>query len=234
MSHSFDIRFDPERADPSRVWLASLVITPVDDFSGAVVTGPIKAEIKTLGKTARRSLSGHLIFERLEPNKTYTVDIDPEDAGYFSPAARDIPVPQVRSLPGQPKAGDTRLERLTLRPDRIVDGEAMVLRGGIVDAAGNEAPDVVLRADVTLFVDPADTNPPSPANPAAALLSFTTKTNSKGNFGLRMRPPQVSLSSKPRLPVMTTVSLKINANEVWAGQMKDLSTTIIPNPIALP
>ncbi len=234
MTHSFDIIFDPDRTDPGRAFLASIVITPVDAFDGRVVSGPIKARIARLEKTATRTLSGHLVFERLEEGKDFTVSLDPTDAGYFAPADRDIPVPQPRVAPGGDPAGDTRVVGLIRMPEFVRDGEAMILRGGVQDAAGEDADAVVLNAEVRLFEDPDDPDPPQPIDPMAPPLRFTTRTNAKGNFAMRMHAPRVSLANAPRLPVICSVTLQIGADEVWAGEIKDLSTRVIPDPIPLP
>ena len=235
MSHTFDILLDPDRADPGRAFLASIVLTPVDAFDGRIVTGPVIARIPRYGKTATRSLSGHLAFERLEAGRVYTVVIDPTRAGYFSPPDRDIPVPQPRARPDEPLAqNDTRVIALVRLPDFVRDGEAMVLRGAVEDAARAPAPGVRLTARVDLFQDPNDPDPPQLAAPGARAPVFTTLTNAKGNFAIRMRPPRVSLANTPRLPVTGTVTLDIGGAPVWTGQIRDLSTRVLPDPIRLP
>ena len=234
MSHSFAVLFDPDRADPDRAFRASIVLTPLDDFDGAIVAGPVKARIADLGKTATRSLSGHLVFERLKAGQDYRVSVDPVQAGYFAPTDRDIPVPQPRASPDEVLAGDTRILRLFRLPDFVRDGEAMVLRGAVVDAAGEGMNGVVLTAVVGLAPDAADPDPPQLADPAAPLQVFTTRTNAKGNFAIRMRPPRVSLANTPRLPITGDVSLRIGDAEVWAGEIRDLSTRVMADPIQLP
>ena len=234
MSHSFDIVFDPHRADPGRAALASIVLTPVDDFDGAIVAEGVNARIATLGRTAMRSLSGHLVFERLAADQAYGVSIEPERAGYFAPADLTIPVPQPRSKPNEILPGDTRVVRLVRMPDFVRDGEAMVLRGAIVNAAGDGAEDVALTAVVDLAQDVADPDPPQPADPAAPLPVFNTRTNAKGNFAIRMRPPRVSLSNAPRLPIVGDVSLRIDGVQVWRGPIRDLATEVVKLPIQHP
>ena len=143
-------------------------------------------------------------------------------------------MPQPRAKPDEVLANDTRVVALTRLPDFVRDGEAMVLRGAVVDAAGKEAGDVVLTAVVDLALDPADPDPPQPADPAAPLPAFTTRTNARGNFAIRMRPPRLSCANTPRLPVTCAVRLRIGAAQVWAGDIRDLSTRVVPDPIPLP
>lgn len=232
MSHNFPINFDPrpEREAPGRPRLLDIVITPLDGFTGRVVRG-VGAKIAQQSRRARVSLGGHLVFERLFDEPRHLVAIDPARAGYFTPAPREIVMPQVRLRPdavfadaaalAAALATDTRIVRLMLRPEHVVYGETMVVRGQVV-RAGEPAEGVV----VTGTVD------------GAAAPVFRTQTNGRGNFAIRMRPPDIVLGvGAVPVPVTATARLFFDGVEKWrsdtdpelqpAGMLRDLATHVI-------
>ena len=118
-------------------------------------------------------------------------------------------------------ATDTRIVRLMLRPEHVVDGEAMVVRGQVV-RAGEPAEGVV----VTGTVD------------GAAAPVFRTQTNGRGNFAIRLRPPDIVLGvGAVPVPVTATARLFFDGVEKWrsdtdpdlqpAGMLRDLATHVI-------
>ncbi|MEP1497401.1 hypothetical protein, partial [Pseudophaeobacter sp.] len=186
-------------------------------------------------RRARVSLGGHLVFERLFDESRHLVAIDPARAGYFTPPPREIVMPQVRVRPDSVFANaaaraavlatDTRIERLMLRPEHVVDGEAMVVRGYVVRASAPAE-----GVAVTGTVD------------GAASPVFTTQTNSRGNFAIRLRPPDIILGvGAVPVPVTATARLFFDGVEKWrsdtdpdlqpAGVLRDLATHAIRAPI---
>ena len=77
MTHSFDINFEPRavREAPGRASVLDVVFTPVDGFTGQIAPG-VRAEIRNQVRKARRSLSGHLVFERLIAADKHLVEFD--------------------------------------------------------------------------------------------------------------------------------------------------------------
>ncbi|WP_377188382.1 hypothetical protein [Ruegeria meonggei] len=222
MTHSFPIIFDPNREAPERTSPASIVVTPLDSFTRRMIQGPITAKLRDWGNKARRSASGHLVFERLTAGKTYTVEVDAERAGYFQPKPYNITVRADQKDP-VPDAG--RILTLTLRPDRVSDGEALIVRGEVVDASGERVAGQVLDAKVKLATE-------TQVRPGA--LTFSTQTNARGNFAMRMRPPPVSLSTTPKFPLLVDVSFEIAGTEVWSGKVRDFTTLILDTAIVVP
>ena len=236
MSHSFPIYFDPraDREAPDRPRRLDIAITPVDDFTGQLIRG-VTAEITRQSRKARSTLGGHLVFEHLFEEAKHLIAIDPSRSGYFTPDPREIVMPQVRVSPhdtfanpaarAAALANDTRIERLVLRPENVVDGEAMVVRGQVI-RAGEPAESV----EVTGTLD------------GAAEPLFRTLTNGRGNFAIRLRPPESPLGvGAVPVPVTATARLLFDGGFEWRsdtdpdlqpeGVLRDLTTYVIRNPI---
>ncbi|MEZ5875573.1 MAG: hypothetical protein R3D30_12380 [Hyphomicrobiales bacterium] len=236
MTHTFDIDFEPRtmREAPERISILDIVITPLDGFTGRIVSG-VRAEIKKQARRARRSLSGHLVFERLIPADRNLVEFDVTGTGYFPPRPREIAMPQVRVKPTDSFADedertaildtDTRLLRLIRRPEAVIDGEAMIVRGGVL-RDGTWAAGVEVTGE-------ADGNPEV----------FRTLTNERGVFAIRLRPPTPILDADAvRVPVRARVSLRFDGGHEWrsdeadgtdeeSGTLADLRTHVIRDPI---
>jgi len=236
MTHSFDIDFEPRalREAPGRASVLDIVITPIDGFTGRIVPG-MRAEIKKQARKARRSLSGHLVFERLIAADEHLVEFDLAGTGYFPPPPREIAIPQVRVKPtdefvdaadkAAKLAADTRLLRLIKRPDAVIDGEAMIVRGGVIkDGAWAEGVKVTGTAE---------------GNPE----EFQTLTNERGVFAIRLRPPAPLLDTDGvRIPLRARVSLFFDGGHEWrsddgdgddeeSDMLVDLRTHVIRDPI---
>ena len=218
MSHAFEIIFDPLPDREARASRLDRVITPVDDFTGRIVTRGVSARVPREERMARRSLSGHLVFENLLTPAPLTVEIDAEAAGYFSPEPLIFPAPQVHDAPGE---ANIRVLRLILRPDRVIDGESAVIRGGV-----KRGPDWIAGADVrgrvSGFGPPADTR------------EFNTRTDARGSFALRVRMPVASQSGGGvAIPQEFDVALRVRegANEktrtVRARELQTVTVNVI-------
>lgn len=237
MSHSFDIIFEPRpvREAPERTRLLDIVITPVDDFTGQIVPGGVYAVIRRQLMRAGRSLGGHLVFERLIPADKHLVEIEPSEAGYFTPNSREIEMPQVRVNPTDTFANeaakqaalatDTRIVRLIRRPAFVIDGEAMVVRGSVIkDGAPAVGVEVTGEAEGNLTV-------------------FRTLTNDRGSFAIRLHPPAPMLDADAVVvPVRARVTLKFDGGHEWKSDdedgddedsdtLEDLRTHVIRDPI---
>lgn len=237
MSHTFDIAFEPKaaREAPERTLRLDIVITPVDAFTEQVVTG-VQAQIKRQSKIARRSLSGHLVFERLLPRDRHLVEFETRGTGYFEPPARQIQMPQVKILPKQmfdndaafqaALAADTRILRLIRRPEAVVDGEALIIRGGVIKD-GEPAEGVPVTG--TIVGQPA--------------IVFDALTNELGAFAIRLRLPAPPLDADAvAVPQTARVSLLFDGGHEWRseadptlgtvqGRLEDMRTHIIRTPI---
>jgi hypothetical protein len=213
MTHSFDIHFDPRPVRETRARLLDLVISPIDDFTGRVIVGGVTAEIPRQRMRGGRSLSGHLVFERLIPEGKHVIHIGPKAAGYFTPDPIEIDMPQ--NL-------DTRIVRLIQRPDAVVDGASMVVRGSVVQqGSAHPVEGQVIEGRIVGIARP-----------------FTTRTNGRGNFALRLQPPAPILGADPVLvPVTADVTLKF----VGAGipdrvlnNVKDMRTRVLDAAVEIP
>jgi hypothetical protein len=247
MTHSFKINFDPlaDRLKPERTLKLDIVMTPVDAFDQTIVHG-VKANIEKLGKRAGVSLSGHLVFERLpEQFDEHLVTFDMDGTGYFPEPPRLIALPQVRVKPAElfpvpddpadpdplavALARDTRLLRLIRRPEAVIDGTAMIVRGGVVrDGKPAEGVDVT----GSVFED----DPP-------AKDEFSTRTNEKGNFAIRLRLPPPALDADAvEVPQRAHVRLRFDDAHEWRSdqdimpqgedhRLTDMTSYIIRDPI---
>jgi len=233
MSHSFEINFEPLaiRESPERITNLDIVITPIDAFTGQIVPG-IQAKISTQLKRAQRSLSGHLIFEKLLPADTHTIEFDVTGTGYFQPPNRVIDMPQVKVKPTdifeneadkQAKLlSDTRLLHLIKRPESVDDGDAMVVRGR-VRKAGEWAEGVEIIGVV-------DDEPEQ----------FRSLTNERGVFAIQLRPPNPVLDADAvEVPVQGRVVLLFDGGNEWNSDgvapglntLEDLKTHVIRDAI---
>jgi hypothetical protein len=236
MTHTFDIDFEPLaiRSAPGRASVLDIVITPVDGFTGRIVFGA-QAKIRKQARRARRSLSGHLVFERLIAADKHLVEFDVAGTGYFAPPPREIAMPQVKVKPDdefvdeadkQVKLdADTRILRLVKRPEAVLDGEAMIVRGGVVKD-GDWADGV----EVTGTVE---------GNPEV----FRSLTNARGVFAIRLRPPAPVLDADAvTVPVRARVRLLFDGGHEWRSDdgdgvdeesdtLEDLRTHVIREPI---
>ncbi|MCH5377092.1 MAG: hypothetical protein JJ992_24275, partial [Planctomycetes bacterium] len=214
MTHSFDIGFDPRSDREKRTWRLDLVISPIDDFTGRVITGGVIAEIPLQGARARRSLSGHLVFERLFPADKHLVDIDPEAAGYFAPDPVAVQMPQ--------DDREMRVVRLIRRPDAVEDGASMVVRGSVVrQGSGSPVEGQLVQGKIAGIAEP-----------------FRTLTNERGNFALRLRPPAPFLGADPvRVPMVADVTLafvEAGIPEMMLAEVEDMHTRVLPAQVEIP
>lgn len=215
MSHSFAINFEPRPERERQTRRLDVVITPVDDFTGRIIVGGVAAEIPRQRVRAGQSLSGHLVFERLIPEARHVVHVDPEAAGYFHYGTVEIDMPQDR---------DTRIVRLIQRPDAVVDGSSMIVRGSVVQqGSGDPVADLAVTGRV-----------------AGVARQFTTRTNGRGNFALCLQPP--------RPPSMDTteavaVPLKADVTLIFAGagipdivlnDVEDMCTRVLDAEVVIP
>ncbi|MEL6168998.1 MAG: hypothetical protein AAFR35_09920 [Pseudomonadota bacterium] len=211
MTHSFPIHFDPLPEREARASVVQCVITPVDRFTGLIVAG-ISARVPGQAAVARRSLSGHLVFERLIAAAPIRVSFDAGRTGYFTPEPRDFVLPQDPLDPVQ------RQVALDLRPDRVTDGEAATIRGGV-----RRAGQFVNGAEVVGRVTSVD----GAADPFAQ-PEFQTRTDERGGFALRLRPPAINQAGGPApVPVRLIVDLSVRADGVTANRtlsVEDLKT----------
>jgi hypothetical protein len=214
MTHSFDIGFDPRTDREKRVWRLDLVISPIDDFTGRVITGGVIAEIPRQRARARRSSSGHLTFERLFPADRHLVHINPRAAGYFAPDPVEILMPQ--------NDRETRIVRLIRRPDAVEDGASMVVRGSVVKQDNGE---------------PVEGQPVQ-GRIAGISEPFRTLTNGRGNFALRLRPPSPILGADPiRVPVTAQVTLSFPDTTVpdrLLDAVEDMRTLTLTAQVQIP
>jgi len=232
MTHNFPIQFEPRpvREAPERVRPLDIVFTPVDGFTGQVVAG-ISARIAAQDAKARRSLGGHLFFERLIAADSHLVSFDTGRSGYFPVPDRLIDMPQRRLSPvdvfdtpaalAAALAADTRILRLERRPEAVQDGEALVVRGGVV-RDGGPAGGVVVTGLV-----------------AGNDEVFRTRTNDRGGFAIRLRPAPGTLDADSvELPRRLNVRLQFDGGFDWEsaaaggpGPLTDLRTHVIRVPI---
>lgn len=168
MGHPFDIYFDPLGDRQPRALRVTRVLTPCDRFTGQIVTAGITARIAARQAQARRTLGGHLFFEGPAGEAPCQVVIDTGNTGYFAPDPLDFPTPQAFGDP------DARPVLLDLKPERVEDGSAAIIRGAV--RFGGQ---YVAGARVT------GTFP-------GTLTSFETRTNDMGSFALRLRLPPTS------------------------------------------
>ena len=237
MSHSFDIAFEPRalREAPERTHRLDIVITPIDAFTEETIFG-VEAHIDRQSKKAYRSLSGHLVFERLLPRDRHLVAFDTRGTGYFEPPPREIAMPQVKVLPRQTfpdnaarlaaLAADTRILRLFRRPDAVVDGEALIVRGGVIK---DGAPAGGVSVTGTVVGQPN--------------VTFETLTNELGAFAIRLRLPAPPLDADAvAVPQTARVRLLFDGAHEWRsetdpdlaavqGRLEDMRTHIIGAPI---
>ena len=213
MTHSFDINFDPRPARETRRRLLDLVISPIDDFTGRLVVGGVTAEVRRQSVRARRSLSGHLAFEQLIPEEKHVVHIDPATAGYFAPDPVEVDMPQNR---------ETRIVRLIQRPDAVVDGASMVVRGAVVrQGNGEPVAGQVIEGRIAGVADP-----------------FRTQTNGRGNFALRLRPPSPILGADP-VPVPFTANVTLQfvgagIPNITLSNVEDMRTRVLGAEVEIP
>jgi len=228
MTHSFDIGFDPRSEREERAWRLDLVITPIDDFTGRVIVRGVTATIPRQRMRARRSLSGHLFVERWVPaeqqfsNDKHSVHIDPKAAGYFAPSPNPIEI----ETPQENR--NTRILRLIRRPDTIEDGVSMIVRGSVVRQGNGDPVDgQVIEGRIAGIADP-----------------FRTRTNERGNFALRLRPPSPILGADPvPVPITADVTLSfVDARnpggvlipDTLLTDVEDMRTRVLPEQVEIP
>src|SRR5262249_17890787 len=119
--HSFPIYFD----DNPPLDRVALAVVPMDAFSGRLVTSGVKVSV--LGQLARpiKSLSGQLVFINLPVEEKYRVNVDPSEAGYFSPPESEFPDPDDPDA----KVMKRHLVKLIRRPDFPFEGTTTLIRG---------------------------------------------------------------------------------------------------------
>ena len=180
MAHSFDIVFDTSATPAEREQRLDCVITPVDRFTGQIITRGIKAEIARQRARARRSLRGHLFFERLpDPVPPFVVEVSVDRSGYF-PLDVPITIAAVQDLT-DPNVGRHPFD---LRPERVVDGESAVIRGRVKNAGGDGVAGATVRG----------TNADGDA--------FETRSDRYGTYALRVRLPALVMAAGPeQIPV---------------------------------
>lgn len=215
MSHRFEILFDPLPVRQAQTKRLDRVITPVDAFTGHVVSRGVTATIRAEERRARRSLSGHLVFEGLLAPAPTEIEVDAGPAGYFSPEPLVFDAPQDHDAPD---ADAERLLPLEMRPDRVIDGEAAVIRGAVrrgdiwVDGAR-------IAGTVSGFGPPEDER------------RFETRTDERGSFALRLRPPEIDQSGGlVDTPHAFDVELTVSHDgdtEARTVAVRDLQTTTL-------
>lgn len=207
MSHSFPVHAFDERTYPLDV-----IVTPVDDFTSLPVLRGVSARIPAQAATARRTLTGSLVFERLVPKPQYIIEMNPSRAGYFVPPDVKVDMPQDR---------DTREVRLIRRPEAIRDGETMLVRGAISTQAGGPVAGQPVEGHVANVAEP-----------------FRTITDERGNFALRLKPRSPTLNADPRpVPLTADVLLRFPGTGVadhLLDDVKDLQTWAPPVAVVIP
>ncbi|MBF9031846.1 hypothetical protein HKCCE3408_15710 [Rhodobacterales bacterium HKCCE3408] len=223
MSHRFDIHFPPLAEREAATHRLTRVLTPVDDFTGDIVTSGVTAVFPWEDRKARRSLSGHLVFEDLlvsdlaDPGEM-VFEMEADRAGYFSPGRISFPVhqdlaPLPPDAPQAVKDARRRIRevRLIRRPDCVIDGESAVIRGGVrregafVDAVAVEG-----RIDGFARI-------------------FRTRTDARGSFALRLQVPPDG-AGDPLPKALVTLTFRLGAappHEVADIAVTDLATTTI-------
>ena len=186
------------------------MISPIDDFTGLVIANGVAARIKSHFATAKRSLQGHLIFERLHPADRYVVAVNPKRAGYFTPNDIEIVMPQDR---------DTRRLRLIRKPEYVVDGEAAIVRGQVV-RDGEPAEGVAITGSF-------DGSP----------RIYNSRTNKHGNFAIRLTAPSPDLSGDP-VPVPVTGDARLvfddgTVQDEIVRTVEDMRTLVLDTAIDL-
>jgi hypothetical protein len=149
----------------------------------------------------------------LIPADTHLVHIDPKAAGYFAPDPVEIHMPQ--------EDRDTRIRRLIRRPDAVVDGASMVVRGSVVRQGSGEPVDGQVVEGRIDGIEP-----------------FSTRTNERGNFALRLRPRAPILGANPvRVPVTADVTLKfvgVSTSDMLLTAVEDMRTRVLPEKVEVP
>lgn len=213
MSPAFEIILDPRPEREERTRRLEVVISPIDDFSGLVIRGGVSAEIPRQRTRARRSLSGHLVFERLIDEPRHLVHVDPAGAGYFTPDPIQIDMPQDPA---------TRILRLIQRPDAVIDGAAMAVRGAVVRQGTR---------------DPVG-GQPIEGRIAGIAAPFRTLTNERGNFALRLRPLPPVLGADP-IPVPVTADVTLTfvgagVPDLTLAAVEDMRTRFLEAEVQIP
>jgi hypothetical protein len=213
VTHSFEVILDPRPVRETRARHLDIVISPVDDFTGRLVAGGVTAAIPRQSIRARRSLRGHLVFERLVEEPRHLVHIDPAKAGYFTPDPVQIDMPQDRA---------TRILRLIRRPDAVIDGEDMVVRGSVVrQGTGDPVAGQLIEGRIAGIAAP-----------------FRTLTNERGNFALRLRPvPPILGAGQVPVPVTADVTLTFvgaGVPDMTLGDVEDMRTRVLGAEVEIP
>jgi hypothetical protein len=162
--------------DPLPIDRVAFAIAPIDSFTGAIVRGPVTAEIRTLGVRARRNLSGMLVFINLTEQDKYQVEIKAEVAGFFD-VTREV------TRPPNDASDIARLTSVQLHPlpTAPFTSETTLVRG-VVQRDGEP----LERAAIGAVVAKPEPDPgPQPDD----ALTFETLSDRRGAFVLPLRLP---------------------------------------------
>jgi hypothetical protein len=181
--HSFPIYFD----DNPRIDRVALAVVPMDAFSGRLVTSRVKVSVQ--GQLARpiKSLSGQLVFINLPAEEKYRVNVDPSEAGYFSPPESEFPDPDDPDA----KVKKRHLVKLIRRPEFPFEGTTTLIRGVVV--RGREPARAPVDA-ARIWLDPLvkSEKPGENATSKPIPLPFETRSDARGAFALPLTIPHVN------------------------------------------
>jgi hypothetical protein len=212
----FKIHFD-EPPPPLRPDVVTLAVAPMDAFSGRIVKSGVKARVKDLPDHPIRNLSGYLVFKNLREASTYTVIVDPTEAGYFAPQDSVFPDPKVTD------AIKTKLHlvRLMRRPEFAFESDITLIRGVII-----KGKDKVENATVFASKPEANSSNPDDHDP---LTTFETRTDRRGAFALALRLPLLEGGKSefdPRPGERDRLCVTIQLHVRKGGDRRDLACTI--------
>ncbi len=182
---SLNIRFEDADIVIDRVVVA---VALIDAFTGQVVRDDIKVTIEGLFNAPIRNLTGMFVFVNLPPQDSYQINIDAEEAGYFSPEPIEFTPP----ADDDPEVAKKRRLDVPLirRPSAPQDLAATSITGVVVRSVGatrEPAPFVSIRAEF-----PEDLFPPG----GQPDTQFNTLSDERGAFTLSMRlPPEAGVEA---------------------------------------
>jgi len=194
LTHSFDIVFDSLAERQANERVVSCVVLPRDRFTRKLLLNGVDARIKGVGLKARKALSGALYFEDLPDRPPFTVEVDPNRAGY-------LPVPDVVVLQGPPGKPAVAELDLDLSPENVIDGESTVIRGNVVQN-DLEISGALIEGSVQRINGGTDE-------------IFYTRSGLRGAFALRVGFQITPIAGAPvDIPLQSKISMNVKFNGV--------------------